>query len=483
MPGSRPPARLRAHLTALALALAAAAAQPLQAQLVSGVPDPLLSPAYPHLSFQTTNDNFGSSFGDEWDDLRTFGFHLQTWFLEDYCAMISYSGFTNRDKDDERGRIDEMTITLGRTLLFAGGVGLGGSLVAGGGARVYGDLLGEEIQMGWHGLFEVHRSVDLPYESYSAWSGVVYAAARGRYRRVEQPSEVIFLFPPGQAEWALAGRVLVSTAGEVEGSADVEWLLISGRTQTLIGLKYRDSALPEESVTLQKTSRYESGFWLRHGTSVGPFFSEFTYQLTTGIGSGAFGLEFGRSDARMHPPMTADMTNEFGVCVVSYSLINQIRWHPAVFDTGGWVPRRLWLTLDYRSGKGPLYRWPDYIVKTDQYTAGVSLTLFPLETGFQINPMIGVSVGLRNEGLFEQTRRRTHAEDRVFYPVLQGELGMRMNLGNLFGSDERTVYSVGFAVDGYMQFPGLRSRPDRFYTTSAAIGADFSLRASVTAVR
>ena len=215
---------------------------------------------------------------------------------------------------------------------------------------------------------------------------------------------------------------------------------------------------------------------------VGGFFTEYGYQFADGTANGAFGFSFGDFSFRRSRPSDHVLINEVGLTPAPLIMINQLRWQPRSFYRSGTFLRHLLITFDYRSGNGTRYLYPEHLVKIEQFAQGVCIQLYPLKEGLQVNPFFAALVGLRHEGLFPQSNERSRALERVVFPVIHGEVGLRLRFGPLFDRWPDVMYSLGVVVEGFVQFPFLGSDPERFYESDVAGEAKISFRFAAIAL-
>jgi hypothetical protein len=283
------------------------------------------------------------------------------------------------------------------------------------------------------------------------------------------------------AQLSLASDLLMDTLPEIQAAAELS-LLFSGRGSLVkAGLVYLASVDSIDSVTVQSVNASERGFWLKYGIHVGPLFNNYGLQLDGNIGSGSMGFALGDFYQKGIDHVEQNITSELGVAFAPYVIINALKWQPQAFLQSGPLGRRLAFAFEFRSGSSTRYRWPDYIVKVDQYAPGVTLYLFPQRGHLQINPFITTLLGIRNETIYYQTNFRTESLQSVLYPVVQAELGVLLNLGNLFAAQPHLLYGFAFCLEGFVQLP-TSTDAGLFYEGSAAQGLSFSLRFVVTSV-
>ncbi len=474
----------RLNLLTVCLLLGLVLYPALHAQSLSGVPDDTLDIDGLYLEIASANDNFGAFFADDWDDLKTFGLSLEVYPVRNYGVSLAYDILTDRNGAHDQGRIDRLTLAAGREMLDirSDESSMWGRLMIGAGLRVYGNIGGEVIQQFWHNLMNVKREVQLPYDETTAAGGLAFLTGQWGMDTEINPVETLLLVPPGELGWSLSSSLLAVTAGELEGDVDLTLRFEGTNSLVTTGVRYIYNSGIIDSATLEEVNRRERGFWLLWGAHVGGFFTEYGYHLSRSIANGSFGFSFGEFSYRRSRSARQVLINEVGLTPAPLILINQIRWQPRLFSHSESFLRHILLTFDYRSGNGPRFLYPDYLVKVEQFAMGLCLQLFPPQKGWQVNPFFTALAGLRHEGLFPQSNERSHAIERVVFPLMHGELGVRFSFGPLFERWPDVMYSLGIAVEGFVQFPYLESDPGRFYDSGVAREVKVSLRFAAMAL-
>jgi hypothetical protein len=457
---------------------------PLYSQSISGLPDNTVEVGGFYSAISMENDNFGASLADDWDDLRTYSFDLEVYPAREYNMTCTYDSLTNRDSAENQGRIDELTLTVGRTVVEytdEDGV-MWGNLLLGAGTRFCGNIGGEGIQHFWHNLTGVKRDVHLPYDELISVGVLIYLKGKWAMRSDLNLVDYLPFVPPGYCGVSLCSSALASTAGELQGAADLMLLFEGSSTLASAGVGYLHSAAEIDSLTFREVNEYETGLWLLWSAHVGGFFTDYGFQLSDGIARGAFGFSFG--DFSYHESRSAHwvLINEVGLTLPPLVFINQLRWQPKAFLESDSICSHLLMTFDYRSGNGTRYQYPENIVKIEQFSTGLCFQLFRLKKGLQANPFVTTLIGLRHEGLFPQLNERSRAFERAAFPVLHGELGLRISFGPVFSHWQDVLYSLAVGIDGFVQFPFLQLDTARFYGSDVARDLKVSFRFAALAL-
>jgi hypothetical protein len=446
---------------------------PVFPQSMSGVPESAVPTNGFFMSVSTENDNFGASFFDENDDLRTFSFNAEVFPVKELGFVITYDGLTNRGSDAKQGRIDALAVTLGTRLLDERGEVHSLSLMSGLGFRAYGEFGGAEFQQSYHESRAIERPIDLPYDDYSATGLLAYLSGRWWIDSGFTPSHLIPVAPSGLFVLSFGGELLGTTLMEIQTTTDLMLSLMGQSSIIMTGLEYNFTRSEIESRTIETVNEFETGLWLKYGFHVGSLFSSYGFHLTNGITQGSAGIALGDMYRKDLPTEDEILIFEYGLSISSFVIVNQIRWQPKIFRRSPSVARNLFFVFDYRSGNGPEYRYPENVVLMDQYTFGASLNLFPIDNGFQFNPFVTGLIGFRNDVLCPQCNIRTHALERVAYPVVQGETGVRLTYGP---ETANVLYGLGIIVEGFSQLPTVQSDPGKFFGSQVAHGLGVSIR-------
>ncbi|MCP4661100.1 MAG: hypothetical protein GY856_37330, partial [bacterium] len=189
-----------------------------------GVPRPPRPGPLPEAWFGLLNDALGGEIGDNPDDFRTQAFYGATRWRKDWILAADYSILTHKGSDlFDEGRVDELTLTLGRSLYQHEDRSW---VVAGLGGRFTSDLGGEGVQNGWHDVVGIDR-VELPYEDTKELAAVAYLY--GSTLRTRPFGRFGKLAPfVARSEWGFGvdGGALFTSEGELQAqlTGRLAWL-------------------------------------------------------------------------------------------------------------------------------------------------------------------------------------------------------------------------------------------------------------------
>lgn len=309
-------------------------------QNVSGVPENMVDVTGVYLSIGSENDNFGAFFADEWDDLKTFSLNVEVYPAREYGITLSYDMLTNRNDLHDQGRIDELTLTVGKEIVDYGSADnlMWANLMLGIGMRIYGNIGGEAIQHFWHTLVNVKRDVRLPYDEIATIGGLAFLTGQWAAGSNINPVETLLFVPPGYCGLSLGSSLLATTAGELEGTIDLALHFEGSNSLVRTGVSYLYSTSIIDSITLQEVADHDRGLWLIWGVHVGGFFTEYGYQFANRIASGTFGFSFGDFSYRRSRPVDQVLINEVGLTPAPLIMINQLRWQPRGFYRSKFLP-------------------------------------------------------------------------------------------------------------------------------------------------
>gem|GEM_PF-3881952 len=423
---------------------------------VPGVPTPPRPGPVPSGWGGAINDAFGGGLRSNADDFRTQTLYGALRFGEErrWTLGIDYSFLTNKGRSNA-ARVDELTLTVGRTLFEREDrkTGRFAWLVAGLGGRYTGDLAGEKLQNEWHDLLDF-APVHLPYETTSEAHGVAFVHGSWLGTRF-----------PGAAWWprggsygtlglGLNGSLLVTSSGEVQGALEGRLVLL-GRDGTLwAGVRrgVREGDTPD--ATTAAVARREEGWWLTYGASLGNVFFEGSQHLDSDAAVGRIGWLW-RPPA--DPPHgEARMAGEAGAILNGPGLGLALRWHSAAFRRlGSWGERTAIITrfaYGNAAGDDP----PDQEVRFQQFLVGLDLELRSRGPGFQVVPFVYLTAGVRWEQVEDDGPSPVFPETSASAVVLQGGAGLRFLLGARAAHRDGLRYAVGLSVDGWYPSSGAR---------------------------
>ncbi len=439
---------LRPALLGLSLALASV---PTAATTLPGAPlSPRPGPT-PEAWFVLLNDALGGEIGDNPDDFRTQAFYGARRWQNGFVLAFDFSILTHkgspRPGSDRlgRGRVDELTVTLGRDLLDRGDDprrwlrwGLGG--------RFTGDLAGDAIQNGWHDALEIDR-VDLPYEEQETTAAVGYLVGGVARRR---PFGAFSALAPFVARSRfgpdLEGGLLVTSRGEIQGqlSARLTWTGNDGGAW--VGLRQEIRAGDTPNPTAAAVTEREEGSWLTYGASFGAIFFEGGVHLGNDASIGRLGWVW---RGELGEDGDTDFFGEVGSTVNSYGWGIQVRWRSPLLRLGRFAERSHFL-IDYRFGTVPDVELEDQVLQYQQLAAGVDVELVERRPGFSPVPYLYGALGWRLEEIVDDGERPRFAEQEATAAVAHLGAGVRFYFGHR--DPRRPRYAVVAAADGWLPF-------------------------------
>jgi hypothetical protein len=284
------------------LALCATLA-PVRPAAVPASPRPL--PAFPSPSVTAAGDGtrvifiddaFGPGPVAEWDDLRTFGFEVSTPAAGSFGIDARYDSLTWRaDAPAGASRIDTLTLLLGGPLpRLTFGQGFA-EVTLEAGAMLAGNLGGMTLQKGFHGNIGIERPFPVIYDDYGS---LVLAGSLEAQLGWEQGVWKLALAASGEGEagvGARGGAGLVAQAGSGPGSLRAT-------------LRAQGNGTRGVSPTLDQVAAHDSGLVVGLDAGAGRLRTSMTYNISSGISGGSWGLSFGRgTDASFALPFAIEL--------------------------------------------------------------------------------------------------------------------------------------------------------------------------------
>jgi hypothetical protein len=452
---------------------------PLTAFTIPGIPHIPSTPpplAESGVWFQTINDSFGSVWADEWDDLRSFGFHGGVKLKGKFLFSCGYDGLTFRGEQVSGGlRTDTFSFSAGwefahlRTDLIAL------SAAAGVGSTVWGNLGGYTIQYTWHEAIDVLRPIPEAYDSKTFFHPFAY----GRL--------TVVLLLPVAVEFSLYGTA--HTSADITAAADVLFWLLQRDFALYTGTQLRMSTDYRFSPTVEEVRAQEQGVWLRSGLTAGIISLENNYNLSTGISTGSIGLSVIRPhlfspDARPYPPPKLPpqrITAEIGFPLGGNYSIYRLTWQPASFFREGPLAKRLSFFLTYENGwaQKEAAEESEEKVRFQQFTTGCLFSSSPPRFGTLFSLFLRTGLGWHEEKNYIADVTRAEPFATMYRAVHTGGIGVTFRFHPPWAGSRTAHY--GFSISGNYRLPlftaaaeyaekrGRPLEPELFFSLSMAI--------------
>lgn len=229
-----------------------------------------------------TNDWFGVPAGEEKDNNRTNSFS-GSYLSDSFAWSLDWSMLTDIEKEDGfrtryGSRLDEMTFTVGlyerkRNMFYSYGIG----------ARIRGNLAGDDVQNWWHTDASKGSKVDAEYET-DEYGAVAYGMITHRVFK----GEPINIFADDDRS-PISGYVTLSAMvgmdADVSGDASFRIQIMSEQFDSMFfGLRYQYRET-NGSPVLEKVAEFEDGMWYEYGFFVAHFLSITMRNATDGRGA------------------------------------------------------------------------------------------------------------------------------------------------------------------------------------------------------
>jgi hypothetical protein len=420
---------------AIAGLLLVAAPRDVRAGAIPGLPAPLPLGREGRLHLAIENDFLGR--GGRFDDHRTMQLSLDVRVGEHWLVVVDQSFLTdegptlNSPDPGEEGRLDEWSITFARRWR-----GAGGRVMAGAGVRGTGERNGEQVQNGFHRMFDA-RIVDLPYLKGET-DAIGWLALDREWTR-----------PVGdrwQAGAWLSAAGELSTGGRTDGSVGGFGLLRTRAFELRMGLRneWREGA--GDDIVLSSTADSERGLFATFGLGIGPIDVENSQRLDGGEAYGRVLLRAG-SGARVAPQPSDRAALEFGLRLPQTAFHVTAAWAPPKMSRMLSGTAQAALTLSYFTGEMPANSSLDVFRLERQLTGGLEWRT--TRGGSWVTPLATIGLGWRREALYGMQAlagTESHAVDRV---VVTAGTGIDAPMGTLAG---RGSLSLRLSIDGWLPF-------------------------------
>ncbi len=423
---------------------------PLAAFTIPGLPHiPSAPPSFTESGvwLQTINDSFGSVWADEWDDLRSFGFHGGVKLKGGLLFSAGYNGLTFRGNPDSGGlRTDALSFSAGWEFArFKTGL-LSLSAAAGVGSTIWGNVGGYTVQYTWHNAIDVTRPIPERYDGETFFHPYAYSQLS------------ILLLLPIAVEFSVYGTA--HTSPDITAAADVLFWLLNRDFTLYAGTQLRMSTDYDFSPTVEEVRSQEQGVWLRSGLTAGIISLENNYNLISGISTGSLGVSLTETEAprerdfephRALPPQR--ITAELGFPLGGNYAIYRLAWQPAAFFRGGPIAKRLSFFLTYENGWAHK-SFPLGIedkVRFQQFTTGCVFSTSPPRFGTLLTLFLRAGLGWHEEKNYIADVIRAVPYATTYRAVTTGGVGVLFRFHPPFAGSKTAHY--GFSISGNYRLP------------------------------
>jgi len=354
-------------------------------QLSAQLTDTIPSSSFDRLSIGFLNDSNNGALAPNKDDYRTMGFDLRYNHNNKLLLESCYSGMTNRSPGNptNEGRLDELLLRANYRVFEKHQVSFYPTL----GLLLSGDLGGESLQN------SIHEDVDEPlvFLPYDYESIKVSAIAGILMQHTHQISHSHLLSVLNQLDFYHATNY--STYFNIGSS------VVYGHTNSnylSFTLGYQSNNM-YGSTTTKAIAAKETGLKLSFSQNIACFTLAYDVFPSTGYGYGRIGINLlNTGDQQAYT--SSDLTVDF----------------KALTDRGGYYSNYKWQLFtieDHPISSSLGYMYGTYTSKTiashplarGQYwqaNLGVETYLIDIRPRFQINPYLGLGIGVKNESTF-----------------------------------------------------------------------------------
>jgi hypothetical protein len=416
---------LRVRVRLLSAFIALLAGLPVFGGEIPGMPPPRLPTLDPvAIEIYSINDNMGR--GKDIDDFRTEQMAFALSLGERWVGAVDYSILT-LDKyanEQPKGRLDQISASLGYRLFTRRGPGTATSLTLGGGFRATDNFGGARIQNGFHQLVD-DRIVDAPYVDTNDTDGAAWL-------RAEHAAPLPWLEnagDPGGWRWGywLHGSTAVTTDGQSDGVVLANLTLSRGLFDAWLGLRGDWRSGYDQDRVQSAAANNEEGGYVTAGLRFGPILAETVQGFNADKAFGRISLFGGFGDSPRSTLRDGASGLTVGVTIPRAQLLVQGRT-PLCGVFGCGLSRRWRLVGDVRYGKPAAGTRADKYIRATQATLGIEFADRPASLPRWVSAYASASAGWRQEEFVGELALDNQESSREGSAVLMGEAGVRLAL-------------------------------------------------------
>jgi hypothetical protein len=438
------------------IVIAAIFARPAAAGEIAGAPPALLPTIDRDFSYNFSNDFFGR--GGSVDDYRTQQIIIAAKLNERWSAYLDHSILTLTD-EPIFGRVDQLSASLGYSLLdrtFESGVD---RLTVGGGLRGAGEYAGERMQNGFHRL--ISSDIDsLPYVD-TADTAVTAWLDGARYRNFAE-------FGNWSTAYWLRASTLVTSGGEWDSSVSALAVASRGWMDIWLGLRHDWRSGYDADLVQVATAMAEEDTAVVFGMRLGAITFETVQQFQNDASYGQIVLTSSgvrRGNKYVEAPR---LGIEFGFLLpdVEAKLATKLPSNILIREDSLW---RESVFLDFRYGQ------PQFENDDSAY-----IDVLHLAAGLEFERPVAVSVnwlryyaaaaaGWRDEQLYRESVGGSDASQSVGRAVLTADTGVRFFAAAL-GDSWNFRLQLGVALTVPLASKNVRLGDEQFTLQEPSLG-------------
>jgi hypothetical protein len=359
----------------------------------------------------TLNDLFNASWTVNTDDYRSFGFGAEMLNRSRWRFFLDYSSITNRENAPQGSgtRIDECGLRAERIFSYYGDFQRL-DIVPAAGVLVFGNLQSQAIQNAWHRLSSLPE-VRMSYDGRTQPTGIFGGSVAYAF------NDKIFT----SAEFSMVTRSLALVRPWYDARLEIgESAHLKGSAGDLFSLEflYRYVEPFSMSPTVRRLSEVETGWTWRYAVQCGGLYAFDEFNLSTGSATGSIGFAL-QLDTSAAEFTKEDFVFEGGMVTLMKGLCARIKAHP-------WTDGRFNCMADYTFLFPGDVDYPTIRVNHQQLVLGGEASLFPVKSGFTINPFIGAGIGIHRVLRYSDVLPDFALEQYVS-PIVMGMAGLRLS--------------------------------------------------------
>ena len=376
----------------------------------------------------TSNDGLGYDLGDDWDDMRTYGFLSGALLFEHLLLSLDFHCFTDRNAATEDSkRIDEIKMLSGWKAASLVKDNLYLHLFIGGGALLYGNFGTVALQESFHSLSPESRPITHVYEESDAMAFAFYYLEAGDL---------------------LGLNLNLRSYGHITNRADFNidltlgWWVTGSLSDYCMSFSCKFNGTDSLSQVAQNVYAAENGLWYTNTMMAWILFFERSIGLGSGIPMGTVGIRLGAAQSKgKSMPFRFDYLFAWNLGINSN--VDMYRIHPFA------ALRNLDFFLRFQNIED--FRFETWeMIRCHTVSAGIDYYLWNPDTFNWKNPWEWLNPFVFAGAGFVRDRQITHDAfhaqvlDQRILPVLHTGGGVRLQIPDIIFGNEKTNYGAEF---------------------------------------
>ena len=410
---------------------------------ISGLPAHLPPTVRPDYTFFLGNDFAASGTSD---DYRTEQMIVSARVRDSWLAVLDHSIMTREDtSNDQRGRIDTMTLSLGYEFLHVADDTSRSSMVAGLAVRAVGNYEGERIQNGFHGLIESDTDA-IPYTDTRQTDPAAWFLAE-HYQLLRHATGDSFLNSWNVGYWARAGT-FVTTDGQFDAVAGLYAVAARNPWDLWLGVRRDWRSGYDADFVLRDTAAEESKLAVSFGVRFGALVLETVQRIDSSASYGQLSFISSPETRGTTAVRRTRADAQFALHMPHVTFQLATRWYRPVFTSkdSRWDEA---IVAEIRGGQPQLGRNPALFVDTAQASLGLEWSRPITDQIDWIRFYINAGAGWRSEQLLGREELQGEQSARVDSGVLLAESGLEFDAAKL---SRHTRLKLRFGATGWRPF-------------------------------